>query len=153
MDSIARHEFIDGSYAGIFEYSEPGEDGYLYYKMELIQRGDSIHGKLFAANYLSFHAGGYSNPDVMMECDLLGSRDESEGEQSISLMLTIRKEEAIQEGATSLYGKMNFPDLETEVDVTFWKLWMDKGVLNSSNGQRSADGEMKVSVWEKSGQK
>ncbi len=61
-------------FEGTFEYDGGAwEYGYLFYRLEMTQNGESLEGKMFLGNYLSKSAaGGYVMPDATMEIDLHG---------------------------------------------------------------------------------
>jgi len=89
------------AFNGTFEYDGGAwENGYLFYRLEMKQKGDSIKGALFMGNYLSKSAaGGYVMPDATMMIDLHG---ELQGPKQALLMLDAIRD-SIANDSTSKY--------------------------------------------------
>ena|SRR6478736_1166767 len=132
---------------GTFEYSEPIDESYLYFKTDLIQNGDSLNGKLWGGVYLEkSEAGGFTNPTVLVECTAKGIIKDD----AIEMQLVVTKTERLEEDAPDLLGMMNFPDLDGDVTATIWAFDYENGALVSQNGLLMPDGKTPVKfIWEK----
>jgi len=137
----------DQNLNGTFEYSEPIDDGYLYFKIEMGKEGDSLKGQLWGGVYLAkSEAGGYTNPNVLTSCVLKGVIKE----EMIEMQLTETKTERMEEDAPDLLGMMNFPELDAPVTATIWSFNYENGALVSQNGLLMPDGKTPVKFyWEK----
>jgi len=148
QDSLSQKVNPSGQYLnGIFEYSEPIEESYLYLKIEMKPRGDSVNGRLWAGIYLAkSDASGFSQPTVLTECTLKGIRNDN----TIEMQLTVTKAERMEEEAPDLLGMMNFPDLDANVTATLWAFTYEHGALVSQNGLLMPDSKSPVKfVWKK----
>ena|SRR6478609_6498901 len=148
QDSLAQNTKLSGeSLTGAFEYSEPIDESYLYFKTELTQNGDSLNGKLWGGVYLGkSEAGGFTNPTVLVECTAKGIIKDD----AIEMQLVVTKTERLEEDAPDLLGMMNFPDLDSDVTATIWAFDFENGALVSQNGLLMPDGKTPVKfIWEK----
>ena len=147
-DSLAQSAWLsDKNLNGIFEYSEPIEESYLYLKLDIEQHSDSLDGQLWAGIYLSkSNAGGFTNPTVLVECSLKGVKKDN----AVEMQVTVTKSNRVEEDAPDLLGMMNFPELDTNVIATLWMFNYENGALVSQNGLLMPDGKSPVKfVWEK----
>jgi hypothetical protein len=147
-DSLAQTKKLsDHDLSGTFEYSEPIDESYLYFKIEMSKKGDSLNGKLWAGVYLAkSDSVGFTEPTVLVECAVKGIIADEE----IEMQLTETKTERLEQDAPDLLGMMNFPDLDTKVATTIWTFNYENGVLVSQNGLLMPDGKTPVKfIWEK----
>jgi len=148
LDSQAQKtKLLDQNLNGTFEYNEPIDESFLYFKIDLKQNGDSLSGKLWGGIYLAkSDEGGFTNPTVLVECALKGMTKED----VVEMQLVVTKTERLEEDAPDLLGMMNFPDLDTDVTVTIWAFNYENGALVSQNGLLMPDGKTPVKfIWEK----
>src|SRR5882762_3341044 len=63
-DSLARKaKLSDQNLSGTFEYNEPIDESYLYFKIEMSRNGDSLSGQLWGGIYLTkTDTGGFTKP-------------------------------------------------------------------------------------------
>jgi hypothetical protein len=147
-DSLAQKtKLADQNLNGTFEYSEPLDESYLYFKIDLKQNGDSLSGKLWGGVYLAkSEENGFTNPTVLAECSVKGMIKDD----VVEMQLVVTKTERMEEDAPDLLGMMNFPDLDTDVTATIWAFNYENGALVSQNGLLMPDGKTPVKfIWEK----
>ena len=139
-------KLTDQNLSGTFEYTEPIEDSYLHFKIEMGQEGDSLKGRLWGGIYLAKVAEGYTTPNVTVECVLKGIIRED----VIEMQLAVTKTDRLEEEAPELLGMMNFPELESKVAATTWGFTYENGSLVSQNGLLMPDGKTPVKfIWDK----
>ena len=144
---VQKVKLSDQNLSGAFEYSEPIDESYLYFKIEMNQNKDSLSGKLWGGIYLAkSDAGGFTNPTVLVECTVKGMIKDD----TIEMQLVATKTNRMEEDAPDLLGMMNFPDLDSEVTATIWTFNYENGALVSQNGLMMPDGKTPVKfIWEK----
>ena len=142
-DSLAQKVNLNGT----FEYSEPIDESYLYFKIEMSRNGDSLSGQLWGGVYLAkADTGGFTNPTVQVVCAIKGMIKDD----AIEMQLVVTKTDRLEEDAPDLLGMMNFPDLDTNVTATIWVFNYENGALVSQNGLLMPDGKTPVKfIWEK----
>ena len=144
---VQKTKLSEQNLSGTFEYSEPIDESYLYFKIEMKQNGDSLNGQLWGGIYLAkSDAGGFTNPTVLVECTVKGMIKDD----TIEMQLVVAKTDRLEEDAPDLLGMMNFPDLDTKVTATIWAFNYENGALVSQNGLLMPDGKTPVKfTWEK----
>jgi hypothetical protein len=148
LDSaVQKTKLSDQNLGGTFEYSEPIDESYLYFKTEMNRNGDSLKGQLWGGIYLAkSDAGGFTNPTVLVECAIKGMIKDD----AIEMQLLVTKTDRLEEDAPDLLGMMNFPDLDSNVTATIWSFNYENDALVSQNGLLMPDGKTPVKfVWQK----
>ena len=145
--STQTQKLSDQNLSGTFEYSEPIDENYLYFKIETSRMGDSLIGKLWGGIYLAkSNAGGFIDPTVLVECAIKGVIKDD----AIEMQLVVTKTDRLEENAPDLLGMMNFPDLDGNVTTTIWSFDYENDSLASQNGLLMPDGKTPVKfIWKK----